>query len=207
MTGKCLGEGIATARNDVDHACRDVGRFQNLIQFCCAQWVGLGWYDDDGISHGNRRNNGSNETEQRVRFRASYADDAHRFWHRKGYIAHRGGVDRALILICKSGKGKYSLDTLLHLGGGFFFRGSGLCCDARCKLCESCLQVFRKVVKNLSAQVRGNGSPAGSGSRRLNRVADILSIACADLTNVPTRRIGNRKAVTGIRPDLLAADV
>ena len=67
--------------------------------------------------------------------------------------------------------------------------------------------IFGDIVQNLGAVVSSGRSPATGFTRSLNRITQVLTITFADKSSQLTLVINYRLAVSGIRANLLAADI
>src|SRR2546428_6632720 len=65
-------------------------------------------------------------------------------------------------------------------------------------------EALRDVVQNLAATVTARLRPPGGRVRRFDRVADVLAIPVADLSETPTPRSADLTSVGRVAPNLLA---
>lgn len=91
-----LGQVVAVARDNVDHAARHVGRIQHLIKVRGAERETLAGDHHDRVAARDGRRHERDKSQQRILIVAGNADHAHRFVDRHRDSAH---VCRGLSLL------------------------------------------------------------------------------------------------------------
>src|SRR5690606_31875202 len=125
-----------------------------------------------------------------------------------GQPAQRRLLDRPAVLVSPGCVGEQPLDGQVNFLAGGFQRLPGHGGDAPRELVGAGCEVLRDVVQYLRPVVAGALRPvAGRLARRLDRIADVLAVALAHLTEDFAARPGNHTGIGGVGPLLLAADV
>ena len=206
-----LGQVLAVAGHDVDHAARNVRGIEHLIEIRGAERILRAGDHHHRVAARDGRRHQGDKAQQREFIRAGDADHAHRFIHTDGDAAQCGFLHRAAVLIGPARISEEPFNGSIHLGLRGFVRATGHLYYAPDELGIAHIQIFSDEVQDLRTVETVTHGPAGlgqmSGMRRLDRLAHVLAVAVADLAHDLTLCTQYGHRIGAIRAYLFPADI
>lgn len=206
-----LGQVVAVACDDVDHAARHVGRIQHLIKIRRAQRESLAGDHHHRVAARNRGRHQRDKSQQRIFVGAGDSDHAHRLIHRHRDSAQGGLLDVPAVFIRPRRVREQTLHRRVHFGLRRFLRAPRHLYDSLDELGVARVQILGDEIQDLRTVVSVPHRPTLLGFdhrvRGFHRVADVLAVAVADLPDQFAFRSDHAEGVRAVGTDLLAADV
>ena len=196
---------VAFASHDINDPIRNVARVQHLIQIGGGKWVCGGWNQHYRVAQADRGSQQRDRAQQGIFGRANQRQCAKRLNHRQCCIPNRRGMHSPIVFIRPSCIGKQTFNRQFNLGVGIGTVSLGG--DASGKFGSADAQIFRQVIQNLGAVVRGLAAPTTRRPCRFDRIANILAVAVGDFAQQRAIVGINRSTHAAIRPRLLATDI